>query len=206
MVNSASNQDRRKTNLEVKSVRGHSNAFKLRRDVTLAVLSLEHASNMFQWMCDPTVSRNIGLRSEPSLNKTESWINCALLDPLIQPFAILFDHRHVGNVILDRIDNYLGTARLSVYLGDHSARGTGVGFTGIYLALFEGFEKLLLHKIWLTVHVNNLSAISTYRKLGFVLEGTLRDEFFLAGERVDLHYFGMLRGDFNRLSTTQIDE
>lgn len=174
---------------------------KFRQDVTIETLSLDHACNMFRWMCDPFVSRNLGLRNEPSLERTKKWITNALQDPSIRSFAVLFNRCHVGNVILDRIDNYLATARLSVYIGEPSARGSGVGLTGIYLVLLEGFLKLNLHKIWLTVHPRNMPAISTYSRLGFMQEGVLRDEFWLDGRRSDILYFGLLKADFELLPT-----
>lgn len=174
---------------------------KLRQDVKIAPLTLEHASNMYQWMRDPTVSRNIGLRSEPSLEKTITWITNALQDPLIRPFAVLLNGQHVGNVILDRVDTYLASARLSAYIGEPSARRSGVGLTAIYLTLLEGFENMGSHKIWLTVHSRNFAAIDTYARLGFVLEGILRDEFWLDGERVAVLYMSLLYDNFKRLAT-----
>lgn len=180
-------------------------SFSLRADVTLGDLNLDHAPNMYRWMCDPAVSQNLGLRSEPSLEKTRVWIEHALQDPCTRPFAILLKGRHVGNVVLDRIDSYLSTARLSVYIGEASARKSGIGQTGIYLALSEGFHAMRLHKIWLTVHANNLAAIRTYCRCGFVLEGILRDEFWLEGKRVGVLYFGMLRDEFLQLCVGRSD-
>lgn len=172
---------------------------RIRNDIELFPLTLEHAPNMYRWMRDTTVSLNIGLRSEPSLEKTKAWITNALQDPSIYPFAILLDGSHVGNVILDRIDNYLQMARLSVYIGEPSTRHLGVGLTGIYLALNEGFNKMKLYKIWLTVHARNYAAINTYTQLGFVLEGILRNEFKFEGQRLNLLYMGLLFDDFKSL-------
>ncbi|MCS6806063.1 MAG: GNAT family protein [Acidobacteriota bacterium] len=172
---------------------------KLRSDVTVVPVSLEHAPNMFRWMCDPVIRKNLGLRSEPSLERTETWIKNALQDPTVHPLAALLNDQHVGNVVLDRIDAYLASARLSVYIGEPSARGAGVGLTAIYRALVEGFESLCLHKVWLTVHCQNYAAINAYVKLGFTLEGILRDEFWLDGRRVNAWYMGLLHDDFKRL-------
>jgi RimJ/RimL family protein N-acetyltransferase len=154
---------------------------------------------MYEWMCDPEVRDNIGLQKEPSLERTLAWITSALHNDSMRPFAVLLDGRHVGNIILDRMDPYLSTARLSVYIGEPSARGSGVGLTAIYLALQEGFETLRLHKIWLTVHARNVLAIRTYVALGFALEGILRDEFRLRGERLAAFYMGLLAEEFRRL-------
>jgi RimJ/RimL family protein N-acetyltransferase len=179
----------------------------IRKDVIIKDLSLDLAPNMFRWMCDPAVSSNIGLREKPSLEKTQSWITKALQDPSMRPYAIMYDGNHVGNVTLDRIDNYLSSSRFSIYIGEPSARQVGgVGCTGTYLALREAFSSLGFHKIWLTVHVRNFPAINVYRKLGFSLEGILRDEFWLDGQRINLLYMGLLKEEYERLSVVSNSE
>src|SRR5271156_2046719 len=152
---------------------------------------------MFRWMQDPDVSRNLGLRTEPTLEKTHQWISQALNDPQIYPFAIESNEKHIGNVIFDHIDRYLSNARLSVYIGEAEARGTGAGFTGLYLAIREAFSILELNKVWLTVHTKNARAIAVYVKLGFQVEGVLRDDFRLDGKLVPTLHMGLLRRDFN---------
>lgn len=168
-------------------------------DVQLVPLSAEHAKNMFQWMTDLEVSANIGLRTEPTLEKTEEWIRRALNDPQTQAHAVLLAGCHVGSLVFDRIDQYLSNARLSIYIGPETARGRGIGSAAIRLGLILAFELLSLHKVWLTVHVHNTRAIRTYLNAGFVMEGILRDEFRLAGQFVDAFYMGMRREDFDRL-------
>jgi len=173
-------------------------AGRLSQDILLTPLALEHADDMFRWMQDTEVSSNIGLRSEPSLEKTRAWIHSAIDDPQIRAYAVLLRRQHVGNVIFDRLDNHLANARMSMYIGDPSARGTGVGTAALRLALVEAFESLSLHKVWLTVHVRNVAAIRTYLKVGFVPEGILRDEFRLQGQLIPVFYMGILREEFQR--------
>lgn len=172
----------------------------LRPDVSIAQLRPEHAARVYRWMCDPAVAAGVGLRSAPSLERTIAWIQHSANEPLISAFAVLVDQQHVGNVVLDKTDLYLKTSRLSVYIGESQVRGSGVGLTGIYRALLEGFRKHDLHKVWLTVHANNQAAIRTYLKLNFKVEGVLRDEFWLEGRRVDAYYMGLLSSEFEALS------
>jgi RimJ/RimL family protein N-acetyltransferase len=172
---------------------------RLRSDVQLAPLEPAHAPNMYRWVCDPHISRNIGLTREPSLEKTQQWITAVLQDPHVQPFAILLAGRHVGNVVLDRIDHGIGSARLFVYIGEAEARSGGIGTTALYLALRQAFREMRLHKVWLTVHPYNFPAISVYTKLGFVLEGILRDDFLMDGRRIPSLYMGLLESEFEGL-------
>lgn len=168
----------------------------LRPDVALRPVAPEHAGTMYAWMCDPEVSRNIGLRTEPSPERTRAWIARATGDAGIHAFAILVASRHVGNVVLDQLDAYLGSARLSLYIGEASARGAGIGRTAVVLALREAFARLGLHKVWLTVHCRNTAARRLYERLGFVVEGVLRGEFLLDGERIDAVRMSILRVEF----------
>jgi RimJ/RimL family protein N-acetyltransferase len=171
----------------------------LRPDVTLAPIGPEHAPAMYRWVCDPTVSRNLGLRSQPTLEKTMAWIAAASQHSQTFARGIRLAGQHVGNVVVDRIDSHLQIGRMSVYIGEPAARGKGVGLTGSYLGLDAAFQEFVLHKICLTVHAQNVPAINTYRKLGFRLEGTLRDEFILDNQRLNLLYMGLLAEEFRCL-------
>lgn len=173
---------------------------RLRSDVSIVPLGLDHAERMYRWVSDPAIAIAIGLRRAPSLEYTLKWIQNSFDDPLISAYALMHNQNHVGNAVLDKMDTYLKTARLSVYLGDLSVRGVGVGRTGIYQVLFNGFKNFDLYKVWLTVHINNQSALKTYTALNFRIEGILRDEFLIDNRRTDAYYMGLLRNEFEQLS------
>ena len=168
---------------------------KLRSDVQIVPLALYHAESMTRWMQDPIVSQNIGLRREASHEQTVAWIEKAATDHSIHGFAIEVDEIHVGNVILDRYDEYLSAARFSIYIGERLSRSSGVGKTATFRICEYGFEHLSLYKIWLTVHTKNFAAINAYSQIGFALEGILRGEFLLGDERLDVLYMGLLKSD-----------
>jgi RimJ/RimL family protein N-acetyltransferase len=173
----------------------------LNRDIRLVAVSREHAAAMLRWVSDPLVGENIGLRSAPTLEKTLEWIDSAQKNSTVRAFAVLHSGNHIGNVVLDNIDSHLSSARFSIYIGEAQARGAGAGVTATMLALEEGFIKLGLNKIWLTVHAQNHSAIKTYLKVGFILEGVHRDEFLLRGRRIPALYMGMLVDEFKKIET-----
>src|SRR5215472_11401525 len=108
-----------------------------RPDIELSKLTTGHAANMYRWLQDPVVRQNVGIRREPSLEHTIQWITEARDDPEVSAFAVLVGGRHVGNVVLDRIDCYLSTARLSIYIGE--IRSKGIGSAAVQLALDHAF-------------------------------------------------------------------
>lgn len=166
--------------------------------VQLAPVKRSHAPRIFMWMQDHQVAANLGLRSKPSLEKTEDWIERSLSSKEVKAFAVLVGREHVGNVVLDQIDSQLRTARFSIYIGEAKARGKGIGQSATYLTLQKGFQKFGLNKIWLIVHVRNHPALKVYHKLGFAIEGVLRQEFLLEGKRVDALRMSLLRKEFAR--------
>jgi RimJ/RimL family protein N-acetyltransferase len=174
--------------------------FPLRRDVHLMPLESTCAERMFNWMTDPEVAANIGLRAEPSLQKTREWIVKAAQDPCVRPFAVYVKHTHVGNVVLDQIDTYLSKARLSIYIGEPSARGGYTGAMATFLTLKFAFEELRMYKVWATVHARNGRAIKNCLRFGFQVEGVLRGEFLLGGRRVASLYMSTLADEFAELT------
>lgn len=173
-----------------------SRSLRLREEVWLAPPKMEHAGDMLRWMNDPEIHDNIGLRTKPSLETTIDWIRRSSDDESIRASAVMLATRHVGNVVLDRIDSYLRSARLSVFIGETAERGLGVGTTAAYLKLTEGFNQLALHKIWLVVRCGNQNAVASYNRLGFQTEGVLRDEAWYKGAREAVYYMGLLRDEF----------
>lgn len=177
--------------------------------MALGPLRLAYAARIVRWLRDPVVRENLGLRAEPTLARTRAFIRdsgswagaqgAASAPPPggARPFAILLDDRHVGNVVLDQIDVRIGKARLHVYIGEEDARGRGVGKRAVTLAVRAAFEELGLHKVWLTVHERNASAVRAYEGVGFRVEGRHRREFFVGGELVDELYMGVLRGELS---------
>jgi len=161
--------------------------------INLEPLQASHAPAMLRWMGDPEVAENLGLRSIPSLERTLAWIAQAEQDENVVPLAIECHGQHVGNVIIDRIDRYLGTGRLSIYIGEAAARGQKIGQRALKMCTQYAFEQLGLHKVWLTVHVHNARAIAAYTAAGFAIEGVLRDEFILRGQRCNALLMGLLR-------------
>jgi RimJ/RimL family protein N-acetyltransferase len=167
--------------------------------VKLAPLGPEHAERMLAWMKDPEVAGNLGLKSEPTAEKTRAFVERAQ-DGSVAGFAVLHEGEHVGNVVLDEIDRRAASARLSIYLG--RARARGIGTAAVELALEEAFGRLALHRVWLTVHEKNAAAIAVYRKTGFVVEGTLRDAFVLDGKRIASLLMATLATDPRRRAAT----
>lgn len=141
---------------------------------------MSHAEAMYRWMLDPVVSRNVGLRVEPSLEKTREWIARASQTPAVLALAIYREDRHIGNVVFDQISEDGSSSRLSIYIGEPGSRDQGLGTVAMRAALTRAFTERGFRTIWLTVNDDNARARHVYTKLGFRMNDYGRME--LSGE------------------------
>lgn len=65
---------------------------------------------------------------------------------------------------------------------DPTHQGKGYAGAAAKLAMEYGFSVLNLYKLYLIVDKENEKAIHIYSKLGFEIEGELKQEFFINGE------------------------
>lgn len=99
----------------------------------------------------------------------------------------LSDDTPVGEVIINEIDEDNRSANIRIGLFDPQYFGKGYGTEAMKLAVDYGFKHGNLHRIELSVYDFNPRAIHVYEKVGFTLEGTLRDSLLWDGEYTDEH-------------------
>ncbi|MDG2653984.1 GNAT family N-acetyltransferase, partial [Vibrio parahaemolyticus] len=64
---------------------------------------------------------------------------------------------------------------------DPNYQGYGYAAEATRLAMDYAFSVLNMHKIYLVVDKENEKAVHVYKKVGFMIEGELLDEFFVDG-------------------------
>ena len=106
---------------------------------------------------------------------------------------------HVGNIKLGSIQGTHRRADVGILIGDKRAWGKGYGHEATELMLEYGFRRLNLHKITLGVYADHEGAVKSYQKLGFAIEGTLREHLFRDGTFHDEYVMGILRADYEKM-------
>jgi ribosomal protein S18 acetylase RimI-like enzyme len=84
---------------------------------------------------------------------------------------------------------HIGTLGMAVAL---SARGSGVGMA-LITKVIDMATSVGLTRLELTVNSENLVAISLYKKVGFVVEGTLQSASCLRGKYSDVYAMARVR-------------
>ncbi|WP_166242971.1 GNAT family N-acetyltransferase [Paenibacillus turpanensis] len=111
--------------------------------------------------------------------------------------AVNNENELIGWVFLKDIDYEHGRAGIGILLAPE-ARGKGYGGIVMQKMLEIGFKRLRLHKIYLTTRGFNEQAISLYKKLGFVVEGTLRQHAYVDGQYFDTYFMGLLESEWRQ--------
>ncbi|MDF2840662.1 MAG: acetyltransferase, ribosomal protein N-acetylase [Clostridia bacterium] len=106
-----------------------------------------------------------------------------------------------ASIILKSTQEIIGTAMIFNF--DHEARhaeigyvfhsgywGKGYGTETVTLMNDFAFESLKLHKVHARIVDANIGSIRVIEKNGFVLEGRLRDYYFIEGSYYDLNLYG----------------
>ncbi len=92
------------------------------------------------------------------------------------------------------LDRRSRQAQAGIWIG-HDHWNSGLGTDAMRTLCRWGFRELNLHRIWLLVHSTNPKAVRAYEKVGFVKEGTQREDHFVGGRYVDTHVMGILEDE-----------
>jgi len=74
----------------------------------------------------------------------------------------------------------------------------GYGTEAIIGVLDLLFDRMNMHRVWLRVADYNKRAIACYKKCGFKIEGTLREDHFSGGKWRDSYVMSVLEDDSGR--------
>lgn len=102
---------------------------------------------------------------------------------------------HLGNIHLGPIDTYNSNCEIRILIGDQASRSKGIATEAIYQAeKFLFFEK----------NVYRIGADSfnpafekvVLNKLGWRVEGVMKERMLLNGKRYDYKIYGLLKSEF----------
>ena len=100
----------------------------------------------------------------------------------------------IGGCSLEQISGADRNAWVGIWIGEPFWE-QGYGTDAMRVLCRFGFEHVNLHRISLMVFEFNERARHVYEKVGFKLEGTMREARFRHGRHVDVHVMGLLAGE-----------
>jgi len=100
---------------------------------------------------------------------------------------------HVGNIKVGPINWIHRFADISLFIGDKSQWGRGLGSEAISLVTRFAFKELNLNRLQAGCYRSNLGSSRAFEKCGFQREGILRKKRFSKGDYEDELLLGLLR-------------
>lgn len=153
------------------------------------------------WLNDPEVTRFTETGTFPTTIQDLEKFYADVTGSRNQVIFAIVDSesgKHIGNVKLGPIHWIHRYATLGTLIGNKEFWDKGIGSEATRLAVEYGFYKLNLRRIDLAVCAEHKSAISCYEKVGFKIEGCLRQDFFCLGKYRDRLWMGLLRSEYER--------
>jgi len=166
--------------------------------VFLTAVNKSSIEQLRQWRNDPDLRKYFREHREISQDMQESWFKDRVSNNDKQvDFEIHFSSSGalIGHCGLYYINWINRTAELTIYIGDSTYKGKGLGSDALRLLMDYAFKTINLNRVWCEVFSNN-AAVDVYRKIGFKDEGILRQHHYEDGKFLDCYVLGLLRDEW----------
>ncbi|MBE5866173.1 MAG: UDP-4-amino-4,6-dideoxy-N-acetyl-beta-L-altrosamine N-acetyltransferase [Lachnospiraceae bacterium] len=162
--------------------------------VYLRKMTYEDTDNIVAWRNSDSVRGNFIYQKLFTRESHENWIKTMIDTGKVVQMMICECEtgRPVGSVYIRDIDPVHQKAEYGIFIGAADARGKGYGTAAAKLMIRYSFEELKLHRLFLRVYAENLQAIRSYEKAGFVKEAFLHDDVFVNGKFRDIVLMGII--------------
>lgn len=170
--------------------------------IRLRAVAEDDLQRFVVWFNDPEVTQGLSRISPLGMDEERTWFEESNKKSVFErPLAIdaLADGGwvHIGSCSFFNHDPVAQLAELGIMIGDKRYWDMGLGTESMRLLLRHGFETLNFNKITLTLLEFNQRALTVYKRVGFVLEGRLRQDAFRRGKYWDTLVMGILRSEWS---------
>ncbi|WP_163654851.1 GNAT family N-acetyltransferase [Listeria sp. PSOL-1] len=132
-----------------------------------------------------------------SLSELKSLYLKHIYDESERRFVIIENKSFAGVIELVEINYIHRNCEIQVIIKE-DYQGKGLAQKAMEQGINYAFQILNLHKIYLYVDIENKGAIHIYQKLGFQIEGTMIEQFYMKGEYRDSYFMGLLKRNWNQ--------
>ncbi len=165
--------------------------------VRLRPVQEDDLAHFQHWLADDELRRWLGsVGEQPSVAEEFDWYVSKRQDPDTILWAIeSADGALAGNIEL-RLNALNRRAEVGIGIFDREQWGKGYGTEAMRLVLGYAFGELKLNRVELSTDEENVRAIRSYEKCGFVREGLMRKHRLIDGRPIDSVMMAVIRSDW----------
>lgn len=149
--------------------------------IYLRPMTGEDTDRIVAWRNSDTIRKNFIYQALFTRKSHENWIHTMVESGKVVQMMICEEKtgEAVGSVYIRDIDRQHQKAEYGIFIGKESLRGRGIGTAAAKLMIRYSFEELKLHRLFLRVYADNVQAIRSYEKAGFIKEAYLKEDVYV---------------------------
>src|SRR5699024_709588 len=170
------------------------------KNTYIRLMEEKDVSYKVDWFNDVEVRKTLNVEFPISELGTREWLKNVTKNSSRKDFIICDknNEKPIGYCGLVNIDLKNSKAESYLGLGDREFRGKGHSSEARRLILDYAFDELFLNKVYSFVWAENEKMKHINKKVGFKVEGRLRDDVFYRGEFREKLLMGVLRAEYQR--------
>lgn len=143
-----------------------------------------------KWINDSENNRYLHYDIPISYENTMKWFNRIKDQDNRLDLTILYNNNPVGLIGLLNIDYKNRKAEYYIVIGESKYKGKGIAYDASKL-LLEQAKMMNLRKIYLYTEIKNINAQILFEKLGFIIEGMLKNDLFDGEKFIDRYLYSI---------------
>lgn len=150
--------------------------------VSLRALKNEDEMLILKWKSNEELREMLGTVYPISELEHKQWFENKMLEKNNKNFVIEVNNQAKGLLGFNQIDWINRNAEIFIFIGEASQQGMGIGKQAMQQLIDFSRNNLNLHMLYLNVFSYNYGAIKMYEKIGFSIDGRLRESKFSKGK------------------------
>lgn len=140
----------------------------LQQNISVRPIEMDDTLNVVKWRNNERVINNFLYRGEFNEETHKEWMRTKVASGEVRQFIIEEYDRPVGSVYFRDIDMENQTAEYGIFIGEDDGIGHGIGTAVAKWAVEYAQKEMNLKTLFLRVIADNVAAIKSYEKAGFV--------------------------------------
>ncbi len=168
------------------------------KKIFFKLLEVEDLKKRVKWLNDDCVQASLHYDYPTSLSRTKKWFEKNLMDRNRIEFSIFTKEKkeQIGFCGFLDIDIRARKGEHYMVIGEIQYWGGGYGTESYKLLTNYGFAELGLNRIYGYQNIDNVAAKRVVEKLGWLKEGTLRQDLYAHGKLYDRNVVSILKEDW----------